>query len=33
MAFSSDRTALRCVCRISRGFLEPASIVKIATTP
>ncbi len=33
MAFSSDRTALRCVIRISWGFLEPAAITKIATTP
>ena len=31
--FSSDRTGLRAVCRISWGFLEPAAITKIATTP
>lgn len=33
MAFSSDRTALRCVIRISWGFLEAAAICKIATSP
>ena len=33
MAFSSDRTALRAVIRISWGFLEPLSITKITTSP
>ena len=31
--FSSDRTGLRAVCRVSWGFIEPLAVCKIATTP
>ena len=31
--FSSDRTAVRAIVRVSWGFLDPAAITKIATTP
>jgi HK97 family phage major capsid protein len=31
--FTSDRTAIRATVRVSWGFVDPASITKIATTP
>ncbi len=31
--FTSDRTAVRAIVRVSWGFVDPASITKIATTP
>ena len=31
--FTSDRTAVRATVRISWGFLDPAAVTKIATTP
>jgi HK97 family phage major capsid protein len=31
--FTSDRTAVRAIVRVSWGFTDPASITKIATTP
>ncbi|MBE1551847.1 hypothetical protein GGC64_005934 [Mycobacterium sp. OAS707] len=32
-SFSSDRTAVRGIIRVSWGFTDPAAIAKIATTP
>lgn len=31
--FTSDRTAVRAVVRVSWGFTDPAAVAKIATTP
>jgi hypothetical protein len=31
--FTSDRTAVRATVRVSWGFLDPAAVCKIATTP
>ena len=31
--FTSDRTAVRAIVRVSWGFVDPAAITKIATTP
>jgi HK97 family phage major capsid protein len=31
--FTSERTAIRATVRVSWGFLDPAAVVKIATTP
>ena len=31
--FTSDRTAVRATVRVSWGFLDPAAVTKIATTP
>ena len=31
--FSSDRTAVRAIVRVSWGFTDPAAVAKIATTP
>ena len=31
--FTSDRTAVRAIIRVSWGFVDPPSIAKIAVTP